>query len=221
MKKMKVKLMMVLLIVMSGMFFNTALFAQGPGSGQCQGKMEKGEGMKECHPQGCCGISDLTAEQQKQIDALKLNLMKECINIKNQIEEKKAHLITVSSGDNVDMTAVNKTIDELFALKAELVKKHETFKQEVRKLLTADQKVIFDLNQAKHKGKGLEGCKGKGGKCHEGQKCEKGESGCHKGDGGSGCQKGDGGSGCHKGDGGAGCQKGGGEAPNCHGKDTK
>ncbi len=188
---MKLKLMMVLLIVMSGTFFNTALFAQGPG--QCQHNMEKCEGMKEGHKAGCCGISDLTPEQQKQIDALKLNLMKESMTIKNLIEEKKAHLITVSSGDNVDLTAVNKTVDELFALKADLVKKHEAFKQDVRKLLTADQKVVFDLNQANHKGKGPKGHKGMSGKGSKGMKCE----------------------------GNSGCQKGSGENSNCKGKDTK
>ncbi len=216
---MKLKLMMVLLIVMSGTFFNTTLFAQGPGSAQCQGNMGKGNGMKEGQKAGCCGISDLTAEQQKQIDALKLNLMKESMAIKNQIEEKKAHLITVSSGDNVDMTAVNKTIDELFALKADLVKKHQAFKQDVRKLLTADQKVVFDLNQAKKQGKGSKDCKGMGGKGHHGMKCQS-NSGCQMGNGGSGCQMGNGGSGCQMGNGGSGCQKGSGGS-GCPQKDTK
>ena len=90
------------------------------------------------------------------------------------------------------MTAVNKTVDELFALKADLVKKHEAFKQDVRKLLTADQKVVFDLNQANHKGKGPKGHKGMSGKGHKGMKCE----------------------------GNSGCQKGSGENSNCKGKDT-
>lgn len=168
---MKSKLMIVLVVLLSSTLFNTALLAQG----QCQ-KMGDPNGMGCSKPEkGCCGITNLTPDQQKQIDALHLNLVKETIIIKNQINEKKAHLITVSTGDNIDMVAVSKTVDELFMLKAELEKKHIAFMQDVRKLLTPEQKIMFDAFQSKKGGKDCDD-EGKGGmKCGQngtsGQNC--------------------------------------------------
>ncbi len=158
MKTMKSKLMIVLLILLSGTMFNTALFAQCKNHPMGNTEVTKDAPM----PKGCCNVPDLTPDQQKQIDALHLNLVKETLSIKNQIAEKDAHLTTLSTGDNVDLTAVNKTIDEMFALKAELMKKHEAFQQDVRKLLTADQKVLFDMHHCDMKCDGPEGHEGMG-----------------------------------------------------------
>ncbi len=162
MKKTKINFIIMLAFLVASFASNYAI-AQG----QCQYHGKNG-----VHGEGMCKgdknmafITDLTEDQQKQIDALKLNIIKESISIKNLIGEKQAHLKTISTGDNVDMAAVNKTIDELFALKADLHKKHITFQQDVRKLLTADQKVMFDIHAGKCKGQGMgQGCQmnGKG-----------------------------------------------------------
>jgi len=147
MNKTKTNFIILLAILIASVFSNNAI-AQGHHHN------------KECMPGMCKGgkamgfLTDLTADQQKQIDALKLTLVKDIINLKNQIEEKKAHIKTISYGDNVDMTAVNKAYDELFALKAEIAKKHAAFQQDVRKLLTSEQKVQFDIHQSKPKPKG-------------------------------------------------------------------
>ena len=112
------------------------------------------------HCKGGCGmgfLKDLTPEQKKQIYVLKQKLIKETLPIKNQIEEKQAHLKTISTGDNVDMVAVNKTIDEIAVLKADIQKKKMQFRQDVRKLLTEDQKLMFDIHCCGGNGDG-EGC---------------------------------------------------------------
>jgi Spy/CpxP family protein refolding chaperone len=124
---------------------------------------------------GC--VKGLTDDQKKQIDVLKQKMMKEVLPLKNQIAEKKAHLNTLSSGDNVDISAINKTIDELFLLKAEVAKKQQIFRQDVRKLLNDEQKIEFDMHQ------------GKGMKCGKGKACEK-NPGMGQGDGKTGCNKG-------------------------------
>lgn len=179
MKTTKIKLLAASLIASFIMFATTATYAQC----QHQKQMESQQGQLQSAPEhtgpGCCGIKDITADQQKQMEAVHQKMVKEVLPIKNQIAEKKAHLVTVSTGDNVDMVAVNKTIDEIYALKAELAKKEEALKQEVRKLLTDEQKLQFDMKNAK--GKGMKcgmGSQGKGcGMGPQGMKCGMGQQG--------------------------------------------
>lgn len=180
MKTTKINVIVMLAFFMASVI-SSNLFAQGGPQqdnattpGMCKGGKAMGF------------LTDLTPEQQKQIDALKLTLMKESTNTKNLIGEKQAHIKTISTGDNVDMAAVNKAYDELFALKAELAKKHNAFKQDVRKLLTADQKVLFDIHQSNSKGQGYhKNCQGQG---SGGMKCGM-AAGCCKANAGSGCCK--------------------------------
>ncbi len=199
MKKTKINFIIMLAIVLASVFTNSA-FAQkshcekGGMHGMCKGDKNMGF------------LSDLTPEQQKQIDALKLNLIKETISLKNQIAEKKAHINTISYGDNVDMAAVNKAFDELFALKAEIAKKHAAFQQEVRKLLTPEQKIQFDIHKSKVMKGGKGSCEGEGQKC---RKSETGsENGCsHDGMGSGNCKEKMGGGCCKEKAAGEGCNK--------------
>lgn len=185
MKNSKINFIIMLAFLMAGVFSNS-VFAQ-------DAKQEKQANPGMCKEGKAMGfIKDLTPEQQKQIDALKLNLTKECINIQNLIGEKQAHIKTITSGDNVDLAAVNKTYDELFALKADVAKKHAAFQQDVRKLLTADQKVQFDIHQAKMKQQGS--CSEKDGQ----HKCQGSGQGCSHEGMGAGCCKGHSDAGCCK-----------------------
>lgn len=198
-----------LLMVFAFAFF--LMSASNKTYAQCQPWQPQQQQQQQVNPNDGpkCGfgfIKGLTVEQEKQIIALKQNLIKEILPLNNQISEKKAHLKTVSSGDNVDIVAVNKTIDEMYLLKAEVSKKHNTFKQDVRKLLTAEQKIMFDL----HQGKGMKCGKGKGCSQNTGMDCKNKEdgSGCGHG-GGKGCGMESGkGCGMGHGDGKTGCNKG-------------
>lgn len=161
-------------------------------------------------------IKNLNEEQKTGINNLKLQYIKETLTIKNQIAEKTAHLKTVSTGDNVDMTAVNQTIDDIYALKASLSKRKAAYMQDVRKLLNNEQKVMFDAHG--------------GGNCmHQNQStcyhasgtnhncCSGAKDGCGKGQGngkcgsGAGCCKGGG-----EGNGGKGCNHNDKGNKNCH-----
>lgn len=167
-----------------------------------------GAGCKGGSGQGCGAgkfdfIPGLTKEQSDKIDKLYLDLMKECTGLNNQINEKKAHLITVTTGDKADVNEAGKTIDEMFALKAEAAKKKVGFKMAVRGMLTDDQKVIFDMK--------VSNCCQPGDDNKDGAKCGQGDGKGCKGDGK--CGKGDG-KGC-KGDGK--CGKGAGDGKGCQG----
>lgn len=103
-------------------------------------------------------IPGLTADQETKIKALHLNLVKQILPIKNELAEKEAHLQTLSTAEKADMKAINATIDEISVLKTKMAKLHMQFRQDVRALLTEEQRVTFDM----HQGKGM-GPKGKAG----------------------------------------------------------
>jgi Spy/CpxP family protein refolding chaperone len=149
-------------------------------------------------------IPDLTKDQSDKIYTLHLNLMKECNALNNQINEKKAHLVTVTTGEKADVNEAGKTIDEMYLLKAELAKKKVAFKMGIRALLTDEQKVYYDM----HVSKCCDGASCKG----DGKDCKGGGKDC-KGDG-KGCKDGDK---CGKGQGGGKCGQGNGEGKGCKG----
>ncbi|HNW68963.1 MAG TPA: periplasmic heavy metal sensor [Bacteroidales bacterium] len=186
MKTKKMKLLAAFFIASVMVFATTATYAQCQGQKQMGQQQEQQQVTTGMSGQGCCGIKDLTPEQEKQMKALHQKMMKEVLPIKNQIAEKKAHLKTISTGDNVDLVAVNKTIDELYALKAEIEKKKQALQQDVRKLLNDEQKLMFDMHHAKGDGMGCKQDKGMG---YHGKTQGKG---CGMGQGMQGCGMGQG-----------------------------
>ncbi len=141
---------------------------------------DAGPSAGSCNKEGKCmaGIPDLTDQQKQKIEDLCLANKKETTQIKNQMNEKQAHLKTLQGADKADMAAINKTIDEISGLKADLMKKCAATKQSIRELLNDKQKVAFDA-------KPHDCCGGGGSK----ENCNKGEkSNCsgHSGPGGCG-----------------------------------
>ncbi|BDX39308.1 hypothetical protein CYCD_26630 [Tenuifilaceae bacterium CYCD] len=98
-----------------------------------------------------CRIPNLTDEQQKKIQELRVQHIKEITPLKNELGEKRAHLRTLESAEKPDLNAINKTIDEMSAIRAQIMKKSAAHRIEVASLLTDEQKVFFNA----HHGKGL------------------------------------------------------------------
>ena len=94
-------------------------------------------------------LNKLTPAQIEEVKALKISMMKETLPLKNQIKEKKAHLKTLQSAQNPDMLAIQATIDDIHKVKAKVSKRKEQMFQELRKVLTKDQRVYFDTNRKK------------------------------------------------------------------------
>lgn len=103
-------------------------------------------------------LPDLTDEQMSQIKTLRIEMLKKVNPLKAQIKEKRAHIETLSLADQADMKAINKSIDELTQLQAQLMKIMAKFRQDVRAILTPDQRAVYDsrVRQMKQKHKG--GC---------------------------------------------------------------
>lgn len=162
MKKLKsVSIGMLLLAFLFSV--NTTAFAQ----------MGHGKGMGHSEKSMCMNIPDLTVDQESQMEKFKIVHMKKMLNYSNQINEKNAHLQTLRATDDVDMNAINSTIDEMSVIKASQQKDKEQHIQDVRNILTDTQKVYFDKN---HINRGM-GCgqKGMGSKHgrHKGMGCDK------------------------------------------------
>jgi len=136
-----------ILLVIAMMFSSVALSAQGkPGKTRPAVKAGQSYGMMN-------RIPDLTDAQREQIKKLRTAMLKEIMPLQNKLGEKRARLRTLSTADKPDMTAINKLIDEMAGLRAEILKKRMKFVQDVRALLTDEQRVFFDQHAGKGKGR--------------------------------------------------------------------
>ncbi len=89
-------------------------------------------------------IPNLTEEQKDQIKALRLEMMKKALPVRNLIAEKRARLRSLQTEKNVNLKKVNALIDEIAGLKADIAKMRAAKKQQIRRLLTEEQRIIFD-----------------------------------------------------------------------------
>jgi len=183
---MKIRSILAASLMTAAMISFSALSANAQEKACCpsQGKAA------QCQPAGehQCPMSMLTDEQKKQIEPQKTALMKERLTLKNQIAEKKAHLRTLSMMDEPNLADINKTIDEIYAMKADMAKKKEAMTQTIRKMLTPEQRMKFDMQRAKGDDDD-DNCKGMGQGCQhpgmmQGQGCQQ-----HGMMNGQGCQQ--------------------------------
>ena len=94
----------------------------------------------------------LTDEQKETIKQLRLETEKELKPLKNQLREAMAHQQTLTTADEADLKAINKNIDKMSELKAEMAKIKAKQHQAFRAQLTEEQLIRFDnrKNKMKH-----------------------------------------------------------------------
>jgi len=92
----------------------------------------------------CQRIPDLTEEQQTKIEALRVTHLKEMNVFRNQMNELRAKKHTLMTSDNTDMKELNGVIDQMSGLHNKMMKSSAKHTQDIRNLLTDDQKVYFD-----------------------------------------------------------------------------
>jgi hypothetical protein len=91
------------------------------------------------------GIPDLTDQQKEKIKNLDISHFKELQPVRNEMMELKAHFKTISSVENPNMTEIYKNIDARTALLNKMMKMNFSHQQEIRKLLTDEQKIFLDM----------------------------------------------------------------------------
>lgn len=99
-------------------------------------------------------LLDLTDQQKEQFKALRLDHQKAMLPMKNELNELNAKLKTLSTAENADMKAINSQIDKIGSLKTKMMKSKAAHKQEMRKILTEEQRIMFDS----HKGRKGKAC---------------------------------------------------------------
>lgn len=154
MKNLKFKIGLVSLILMTTFALNAQNYNRGNcqnnGQGRQQSQYNKGERI--------CSYLDLSDDQKEKVDALRLNHQKEMLPLRNELNEKKAQLKTLETVEKADMSAINKLIDDMGMLKTKIAKLHASHRQDVRSVLTEEQRLMFDTRQGR-KGRGNgDGC---------------------------------------------------------------
>ena len=180
----KIGILTLMLFAFSYFSFAQEHKCTGKGMGTEKVAVEKGnchgDGMQMEKGQGKCMnmLPGLTEDQKKQMEAKKLVLQKEMMQLDNLIGEKKAKLRTLETADKADLAAINTTIDEMMQLKAEKMKKHAAHRQDIRKILNDEQRMIFDMHACKS---GKMGKGHKGGNHGNGNGCSTGgaQGKCH------------------------------------------
>ena len=140
----------------------TAMFIMGiilaaSAQSYAQRGMNQGKGMNNIQKrsQACMqNIPDLTEEQQSRITDLRTTHMKEMLSEQNVLNEKRAKLRTLQTAEKVEMNSINQLIEEMGAIHIRMHKARAQHRQDIRSLLTDEQRVYFDrhFNQRGQRG---------------------------------------------------------------------
>lgn len=131
---------------------STSLFAQ---NGRNYSKQSNANFRNQ--DQICQRIPDLTEDQQTKIEALRVDHLKEMTALRNQTNELRAKKQTLMTSDKANMNEINSVIDQMTDLQNKKMKASAKHQQDVRNLLTDDQKVYFDSrpNRGHRNGRGM------------------------------------------------------------------
>ncbi|MFP4026026.1 MAG: Spy/CpxP family protein refolding chaperone [Thiohalospira sp.] len=100
----------------------------------------------------CWRIPGLTADQEAKIEALRVEHWKEMNNYRNQMNELRARKRTLNTTDKANLNEINSVIDQMTGVQNKMMKASSKHRQEVRNLLTDEQKVYFDSMPARGRG---------------------------------------------------------------------
>ena len=92
-------------------------------------------------------IPDMTKEQEEKMKQIHMDFRKFSLPLKNEIKVKEAQLNALRCGENPDMGAINKLVEEIGALNVKIAKENEVNHQKIRKMLTDSQRVFFDSQE--------------------------------------------------------------------------
>lgn len=138
---------LLLTVLITGLFATSALAQQGragrgmfdrPGAGM--GWNQQWDNANRPYAR----IPNLTDEQRNQIQQLHLEARQQNMELRNQLNEKRARLRTLTTGSSIDMDAADQIIDEMSTLRSNMMKRRLQTHTQVRGLLSDDQKAAFD-----------------------------------------------------------------------------
>jgi len=165
---MRTRILMIVLL----MGISAVLVAQpegvAPKKAQKQGQgMQKGMQRDRMH-QGMQALN-LTDAQKESFKKNMLATQKQLLPLRNELGEAEARQRTLNSAEKPDFGAINKNIDKVAGIRAEMAKIQTKNHLEMRAQLTDEQRLKFDMMKHNKGPKGQKGDKGpksgKGGNC--------------------------------------------------------
>ncbi len=118
------------LILIFALFFSLQISAQRNNRGAQQSN--------------CINLPELTQEQENKISELRAERLQESIEHRAKMDELRAQKRSLSIAENADMNKINGIIDQMTSLRADHLKSLEQHRQSVRKILTPEQRAVFD-----------------------------------------------------------------------------
>ena len=146
MKYLKAKLLVLSLIL--ALVVSAQPLQKGQKNYQGDRKAQK-EFKKEPFEGHLKGLLNLTEEQQSALKKLQVTHQKEMLPLRNELGEKKAKMRTLQTAENADLKAINALIDEMSVIKTKMAKAKAAKHQAIRKFLTEEQRLQFDLHYSK------------------------------------------------------------------------
>ena len=95
-------------------------------------------------------LRSLTDSQQKDVQKARLGYLKKKDLIKAKLKQAKVEFATLLTQDSPSNSAINKKVDDISKLYSEKMRAKADYKIQIRKILTADQRVKFDMELMKH-----------------------------------------------------------------------
>lgn len=105
----------------------------------------RGPGYGGGYMHGARWHQSLSDEQQTKIEKLKLDFVKKKVMLKARTKILKADLSLLVTKNNAGMAEINRKIDQLVKLKRQILRLKYSHWVAVRKELTTEQRVSFDL----------------------------------------------------------------------------
>ena len=124
---------LVILLMLSG-----SVFAQNGRRGRGMQDNKARMGMQQGQ-RPMAAVLDLSDDQKDAMLSLRTNHQKEIQLSQNLLNEKRAHLKTLLSAPDHDKKAINKTIDEMSSMKADMLKSRIANHEEMKSILTPEQ----------------------------------------------------------------------------------
>jgi Spy/CpxP family protein refolding chaperone len=119
--------------------------------------------------QGCLYLEGLTEDQQEAIAALRNVRLEKSLQYRARMDAMRARKRELMIQKSPDMGEVNKIIDQMEGLRSNHLKEAAAYRQQVRELLTDEQRLAFD-RLGKHPRAGMErGQAARPGRFHRGR----------------------------------------------------
>ena len=147
-----------------------AALALGLSSAVAVAQLGRGAGMGMDRPAQCmrAGGPVFTDEQKNEIAEVHEKYDEEKVELANRARVLRLEMAELLGADDIDFGDVENKIEEIHAVKLELAKLRLRIHQEVRPLLTDDQRALFDRGFGRMGGRMMGGGHGMGAGCGRG-----------------------------------------------------